>query len=50
MSYLNKTMAEYCRVVPNPPLKSDPACIAFRSLSAICYPGSAHRQGAGAAA
>jgi hypothetical protein len=35
---------------PNLALKSDPACIAFRSLSAIRYPGSAHRLGAGAAA
>ena len=35
---------------PNPPLKSDPACIAFRSLSAFRYLGSAHRLGAGVAA
>jgi hypothetical protein len=31
------------------PLKSDPACIAFRSLSAFRYPGFAHRLGAGVA-
>jgi len=31
-------------------LKSDPACIAFRSLSAFRYLGSAHRLGAGVAA
>jgi hypothetical protein len=36
--------------MPNPPLKSDPACIAFRSLSTSCYLGSAHRLGAGGAA
>jgi len=36
--------------LPNPPLKSDPACIAFRSLSTSRYPGSAHRLGAGVAA
>src|ERR1035438_7650817 len=36
--------------VPNPPLKSDPACIAFRSLSTSRYPGSARRLGAGVAA
>ena len=35
---------------PNPPLKSDPACIAFRSLSTYRYLGSAHRLGAGVAA
>ena len=35
---------------PNPPLKSDPACIAFRSLSTFCYLGSARRLGAGVAA
>jgi hypothetical protein len=35
---------------PNPPLKSDPACIAFRSVSTFRYLGSAHRPGAGAAA
>ena len=34
---------------PNPPLKSDPACIAFRSLSASCFLGFAHRLGAGGA-
>jgi hypothetical protein len=34
---------------PNPPLNSDPACIAFRSLSAFRYPGSARRLGAGGA-
>ena len=38
------------REAPNPPLKSDPACIAFRSLSIFRYLGSAHRLGAGAAA
>jgi hypothetical protein len=37
-------------VQPNPPLKSDPACITFRSLSAFRYLGSARRLGAGAAA
>ena len=36
--------------VPNPPLKSDPACIAFRSLSTFRYPGFVHRLGAGVAA
>jgi len=36
--------------MPNPPLKSDPACIAFRSLSSFRYPGSARRLGAGGAA
>jgi hypothetical protein len=36
--------------VPNLSLKSDPACIAFRSLSAFRYPGSARRLGAGVAA
>jgi len=35
---------------PNPPLKSDPACIAFRSLSNSRYLGSARRLGAGGAA
>jgi len=35
--------------VPNPPLNSDPACIAFRSLSAFRYPGSAQSLGAGGA-
>jgi len=35
---------------PNPPLKSDPACIAFHSLSTSRYPGSARRLGAGVAA
>ena len=34
----------------NPALKSDPACIAFRSLSTFRYLGSAHRLGAGVAA
>jgi len=32
---------------PNLSLKSDPACIAFRSLSTFGCPGSAHRLGAG---
>ena len=36
--------------LPNPSLKSDPACIASRSLSAFRYLGSAHRLGAGVAA
>jgi hypothetical protein len=31
-------------------LKSDPACIAFRSLSTFGYLGSAHTLGAGVAA
>jgi len=35
---------------PNPPLKSDPACIAFRSLSAFRYLGFVLRLGAGVAA
>jgi hypothetical protein len=35
---------------PNLALKSDPACIAFRSLSTSRYLGSAHRFGAGVAA
>ena len=35
---------------PNLSLKSDPACISFRSLSTFRYLGSAHRLGAGAAA
>jgi len=35
---------------PNPALKSDPACIAFRSLSSFRYLGSVHRLGAGVAA
>jgi len=35
---------------PNLALKSDPACIAFRSLSTSRYLGSAHRLGAGGAA
>ena len=34
---------------PNPPLKSDPACIAFRSLSTSRFLGSAQRFGAGGA-
>ena len=32
---------------PNPPLNSDPACIAFRSLSTSRFLGSAQRLGAG---
>jgi hypothetical protein len=35
--------------LPNPPLNSDPACIAFRSLSASRFLGSAQRLGAGGA-
>ena len=35
--------------LPNPPLNSDPACIAFRSLSTSRYLGSVHRLGAGGA-
>ena len=35
---------------PNLSLKSDPACIAFGSLSTSRYPGSARRLGAGVAA
>jgi hypothetical protein len=35
---------------PNLALKSDPACIVFRSLSTSRYPGSARRLGAGGAA
>jgi hypothetical protein len=34
---------------PNPPLNSDPACIAFRSLSALRFLGSVQRLGAGGA-
>ncbi len=34
---------------PNPPLNSDPACIALRSLSTSCFLGSAQRLGAGGA-
>jgi hypothetical protein len=37
-------------VSPNPPLKSDPASIAFHSLSTSRYLGSVHRLGAGVAA
>jgi hypothetical protein len=37
-------------MAPNPPLKSDPACIALPSLSAFRYLGSAHRLGAGVTA
>ena len=36
--------------MPNPRLRSDPACIAFRSFSSPCFLGSAHRFGAGGAA
>jgi hypothetical protein len=32
---------------PNPPLNSDPTCIAFRSLSTSRYLGFAQRLGAG---
>src|SRR5512133_185187 len=35
--------------LPNPALNSDPACIAFRSLSASRFLGSAQRLGAGGA-
>ncbi len=35
---------------PNPPLKSDPACIVFYSLSTFRYLGSAQCHGAGVAA
>ena len=34
---------------PNPPLNSDPACIAFRSLSCFRYLGFVQRLGAGVA-
>ena len=34
---------------PNPPLHSDPACIAFRSLSSFRYLGFVRRLGAGGA-
>jgi hypothetical protein len=37
-------------VAPNLSLKSDPACIAFRSLSTFRYLGSVRRLGAGVAA
>ncbi len=33
-------------VLPNPSLNSDPSCIAFYSLSASPFPGSARRLGA----
>jgi hypothetical protein len=45
-----KTQQRLNQRAPNPPLKSGPACIASRSLSAFRYPGSAHRLGAGVAA
>ena len=35
--------------VPNLPLNSDPACIAFRSLSSPCFLGFVQRLGAGVA-
>ena len=35
--------------VPNPPLNSDPACIAFRSISTSRYLGFAQRLGSGGA-
>jgi hypothetical protein len=35
------------REAPNLSLNSDPACIAFRSLSTFCFLGSAQRLGAG---
>jgi len=38
------------KLAPNLPLKSDPACITFRSLSTFRYLGSARRPGAGGAA
>jgi hypothetical protein len=34
---------------PNPPLNSDPAYIAYRSLSSSRFLGSVHRLGAGGA-
>ncbi len=34
---------------PNPPLKSDPACRAFRSLSTFRFLGFVQRLGAGGA-
>jgi len=42
-----KTIAQ---PAPNLALKSDPACIAFRSLSTSRYLGFVHRLGAGGAA
>ena len=36
-------------ITPNPPLNSDPACIAFRSLSTSRYLGFVQRFGAGGA-
>jgi hypothetical protein len=35
---------------PNPSLKSDPACITFRSLSSPCFLGFVKRTAAGVAA
>ncbi len=35
--------------MPNPPLNSDPACIAFRSLSSTRFLGFVQRLGAGGA-
>ena len=47
---MNASMNNVSHERPNLPLKSGPACIAFRSLSAFRYLGSAHYLGAGAAA
>ena len=38
-----------CSSLPKLAFNTDPACIAFRSLSAFRYPGSAQRLGAGGA-
>ena len=43
----NTLFSRYWR--SNPPLNSDPACIAFRSLSASRFLGFVHRPGAGGA-
>jgi len=36
-------------VLPNPPLKSDPACVVFRSFSCSVFLGFVQRLGAGGA-
>ena len=41
---------DFIHLKPNLSLKSDPACIAFCSLSSFRYLGSAHPLGAGVAA
>lgn len=46
---LSRCSIEHTPRQPNPALHSDPACIAFPSLSATCYPGFVQRLGAGGA-